>query len=242
MRPERIAVVPPGTAKPTFHSAAAIRRSRSKLLCVASLVPRKGHGCSSKPWHASGISTGGCYCVGSLERDRRPRCAKFDGRLRPFASGGVSHSRGERPPEAIARAYRGGRHIRIAVISRGVRNGLCGGDGARPAGDRDDCRRDSRNSTSRSWAAGPPGDPICLGTRAASGPCGTRLAARLAAGSRATGARLPDWPRAASSGKQLLIGSAALVLAAMTLCLEVTRRNVLGLIRHIGDETAEFRG
>lgn len=67
VRPERIAVVEPGTNQAPVASGS--HGAAAHLLCVASLVPRKGHDTlfdalerlTHLPWHLT--------CVGSLERD-----------------------------------------------------------------------------------------------------------------------------------------------------------------------------
>lgn len=66
--PARIAVVEPGTGE--APAAAGSGGSRLQLLCVASIVPRKGHdmliealaSLTTVPWHLT--------CVGSVDRDR----------------------------------------------------------------------------------------------------------------------------------------------------------------------------
>lgn len=70
---ERIAIVPPGTAHPLAHAGDRPGRPRAtamlRLLCVGTIVPRKGHlalvealaGLQDLPWTLT--------CIGSLERD-----------------------------------------------------------------------------------------------------------------------------------------------------------------------------
>jgi glycosyltransferase involved in cell wall biosynthesis len=100
---ERIAVTPPGTDKP----AAPPRRDRPvrRLLCVANVIPRKGHTVlidalariPERDWHLD--------CVGSLERDRAAVAAV---RARIAAAGLTDQVAlvGEQPPDTLAAAYR----------------------------------------------------------------------------------------------------------------------------------------
>src|SRR5690242_5350977 len=101
---ERISVIPPGTARPDGPLRPRRARVRS-LLCVASLIPRKGHevliGALARirdlDWRLA--------CLGSLDRDpptvrtvRRMISAARLGRRITFT--------GELPPPAVMRAYR----------------------------------------------------------------------------------------------------------------------------------------
>src|SRR5262249_7789476 len=100
----RIAVVPPGTAKPPRYSRLRRGAARS-LLCVASLVPRKGH----------------CVLVSALTRIRKlDRTLLLIGSLRrdPATARAVRRMildanlerritlAGERPPQSVAGAYK----------------------------------------------------------------------------------------------------------------------------------------
>jgi glycosyltransferase involved in cell wall biosynthesis len=74
--PDRIAIVPPGTAKPNRHLRPRRRRVRA-LLCVANLVPRKGHrvlveALARIPRRGG---SGNALTVPGKARDRRPRGA-----------------------------------------------------------------------------------------------------------------------------------------------------------------------
>jgi glycosyltransferase involved in cell wall biosynthesis len=67
---ERIIVIPPGTAKPERPSRPRRGRVRS-LLCVASLIPRKGHRVLVAALSRIRDLDWQLLCIGSLDRDRR---------------------------------------------------------------------------------------------------------------------------------------------------------------------------
>ena len=88
--PDRIAIVPPGTAKPNRHLRPRRGRVRA-LLCVANLVPRKGHRVLVEALARIRDLDWRLLCVGSLERD--PATTRgFDRGFRPRAFPGASPS------------------------------------------------------------------------------------------------------------------------------------------------------
>ncbi|MBO0739358.1 MAG: glycosyltransferase family 4 protein, partial [Alphaproteobacteria bacterium] len=101
--PERIAVVPPGTAKPRTTRRPRPCRARA-LLCVASLVPRKGHRVLIEALARLRDLNWRLLCVGSLDRD--PATARGVRRLIP-AVGLARRIRlaGEWPHSSVTRAY-----------------------------------------------------------------------------------------------------------------------------------------
>ncbi|HEX4614704.1 MAG TPA: glycosyltransferase, partial [Stellaceae bacterium] len=66
--PDRIAVVPPGTVKPNRYLRPRRGPVRA-LLCVANLLPRKGHGVLVEALARIRDLDWNLLCVGSLERD-----------------------------------------------------------------------------------------------------------------------------------------------------------------------------
>ena len=191
---ERIAVVPPGTAKPA--PAPGPRRFPVRaLLCVANLVPRKGHELlvaalaqiRDLDWRLS--------CVGSLERDPATVRA-VRRRIRTVGLGRHITLSGEIPPQSVSRAYRAADAFVLPsfhegygmVYAEAMAHGLpviATTAGAIP-----------ETVPPQAGLLVPPGDPAALAQavrRVISQPV---LAARLGMGSRAAGARLPDWPQA----------------------------------------------
>src|SRR5262249_3736176 len=95
--PRRIAVVPPGTAKPP-RPPQPWRAPVRKLLCVANLVPRKGHELLVEALVRIRDLDWSLCCIGSLER--HPPTARAVRRLiRAFGLGERITVTGERPPD-----------------------------------------------------------------------------------------------------------------------------------------------
>jgi len=102
--PDRIAIVPPGTAKPNRHLRPRRGRVRA-LLCVANLVPRKGHRVLVEALALIRDLDWRLLCVGSLERDP----ATTRGVRQVISAAGLARRialAGEWPPQSVARAYR----------------------------------------------------------------------------------------------------------------------------------------
>ena len=100
----RIAVVSPGTAKPKRPSGSRRGRVRA-LLCVANVVPRKGHEVLVEAMARIFDLDWSLACIGSLERDRATTLAV----RRKIMATGLGRRitlAGERPPQAVERAYR----------------------------------------------------------------------------------------------------------------------------------------
>ena len=192
--PKRIAVVPPGTAKPA--PAPGPRRFPVRaLLCVANLVPRKGHELlvaalaqiRDLDWRLS--------CVGSLERDPATVRA-VRRRIRTVGLGRNITLSGEIPPQSVSRAYRAADAFVLPsfhegygmVYAEAMAHGLpviATTAGAIP-----------ETVPPQAGLLVPPGDPAALARALRRMIAQPVLAARLATGSRAAGARLPDWPQA----------------------------------------------
>lgn len=104
---ERISVVEPGVeSAPLAARVDNAPPGPQRLLCVATITPRKGHDILVEALARLGDHAWQCDCIGSLDRDRehvqavttRIREAGLEGRVRLL---------GERPPEALGTAYHG---------------------------------------------------------------------------------------------------------------------------------------
>jgi glycosyltransferase involved in cell wall biosynthesis len=201
--PDRIFVVPPGTAKP--ERPLRPRRGPARLLlCVASLIPRKGHQVLVAALARSRDLDWQLLCVGSLERDRRTV-----GTLRRTISkarlGQRITLRGEQPPQAVMRAYQAADIFVLPSFHEGygmafaeaMAHGLpiiATDSGAIP-----------ETVPREAGLLVPPGDAAALARALRRVIAQPALASRLAAGSRAAGARLPDWRQRRQAGEKLWI-------------------------------------
>jgi glycosyltransferase involved in cell wall biosynthesis len=188
---ERIAVIPPGTAKPS--RAPRWRRGPVRaLLCVANLVPRKGHELLVRALARIRDLDWRLACVGSLVRD--PPTARAV--RRTIAATGLTDRIalvGERPPRRVASAYRQADAFVLPSFHEGY--GMVYAEAmayglpvvATTAG-----------AIPETVPAGagilvPPGDEASLARALRLLIAEPALAATLAKGSRAAGARLHDW-------------------------------------------------
>lgn len=189
----RVAVAPPGVdrpARPPLRSG-PVRR----LLCVANVVPRKGHdvlvraltGIAELDWRLD--------CIGSLERD--PETVRQ--LRRQIAHSGFGERivlAGEQPPEAVAAAYGAADAFVLATHHEGY--GMACAEAM------------AYGLPQVTTAAGAipelvppeagllvaPGDSDGLAAALRRLIAVPGLASRLAAGARAAAARLPSWPDA----------------------------------------------
>ncbi|MBZ9537634.1 glycosyltransferase family 4 protein [Modicisalibacter tunisiensis] len=102
---DRLHVIEPGVERPPMPSRRAARHDGpARLLCVATITPRKGHdilaealaGLADRDWQ--------CDCIGGLDRD----LAHVEHVRERLAAHGLSdrvHLLGERAPRALAEAY-----------------------------------------------------------------------------------------------------------------------------------------
>ncbi len=96
-----IATVPPGTARPRRRHAA---RGGHRMLCVATLTPRKGHAALLAALAGLKASRWTLHCIGSTRRD--PAEARRVRRLvRDYGLGRRVRLAGERSAAAVAHAY-----------------------------------------------------------------------------------------------------------------------------------------
>ncbi len=192
--PQRVAVAPPGTARP----AAAIRRSAGatvRLLSVGTLTARKGHALLIEALAQLRNAPWTLVCAGSLERD--PQAAT---RVRAaVAAHGLTHRvrlAGELSSAQLAREY-GAANVFVLpsfhegygmAFAEALAHGLpivATTAGAIP---------DTVPAKAALFVA--PGDVNALHAALARVIHDERLRARLAAGAAEAGAALPSWPQA----------------------------------------------
>jgi glycosyltransferase involved in cell wall biosynthesis len=200
--PERIFVVPPGTAKPPRALRRRGDRVRS-LLCVASLIPRKGHRVLVEALSRIRDLDWELVCIGSLDRDLRT--ARTIRKL--ISNAGLGRRitlAGEQPPPRVAAAYRTADLFVLPSLHEGygmafaeaMAHGLpiiATAAGAIP-----------ETVPPEAGLLVPPWDTAALARALRRVITAPALAARLAAGSRAAGARLPDWRHAADGWERAL--------------------------------------
>jgi glycosyltransferase involved in cell wall biosynthesis len=191
---ERIAVVTPGTANPS-RPPKPRRFPVRALLCVANLVPRKGHELLVEALARTRDLDWSLSCVGSLDRD--PAMTRSVRRvIRAAGLGRRITLVGECPPHSVARAYRAADAFVLPsfhegygmVYAEAMAHGLpviATTAAAIP-----------ETVPPQAGLLVPPGDPAALARAIRRIITEPALAARLAAGSRTVGARLPNWPQA----------------------------------------------
>ncbi len=200
--PSRIFVIPPGTAKPDRPLRPRRNPVRS-LLCVASVIPRKGHRVLVTALARMPDLDWQMLCIGSLDRDSRTvrlvRQMIFAARL-----GRRITLAGEQPPRMVMRAYRAADLFVLPSLHEGygmafaeaMANGLpiiATAAGAIP-----------ETVPREAGLLVRPGDAAGLARALRRVITEPALAARLAAGSRVAGGRLPDWRRAAELWEQAM--------------------------------------
>ena len=200
--PERIFVIPPGTAKP--HQPLRLRRGPVRsLLCVASVIPRKGHQMLVAASARIRDLDWQMLCIGSLDRD--PRSARL---IRQMISAAHLGRRitlaGEQPPRMVMCAYRAADLFVLPSLHEGygmafaeaMAHGLpiiATAAGAIP-----------ETVPREAGLLVRPGDAAGLARALRRVITEPALAVRLAAGSRAAGSRLPDWQQATERWERAL--------------------------------------
>jgi glycosyltransferase involved in cell wall biosynthesis len=200
--PDRIFVLPPGTAKP--HRAPGPRRGRIRsLLCVASLTPRKDHRTLVAALLRIRDLDWNLVCIGSLDRDLHTARAVRD-MISKARLGRRIILAGEQPPPVVAAAYRTADLFVLPSLHEGygmafaeaMAHGMpiiASTAGAIP----DTVPREARLLV-------PPGDATALARALRRVIAKPALAAQLAAGSRAAGSHLPDWRQAVDQWNEIL--------------------------------------
>jgi len=190
----RIAVVPPGTTRP--DRPLGVRRGPVRaLLCVANLVPRKGHTVLVEALARIRDLDWSLTCIGSLDRDSTTARA-VRSKISATGLGRRITLTGECPPQRVARAYREADAFVLPsfhegygmVYAEAMVHGLpviATKAGAIP-----------ETVSSQSGLLVPPGDPQALARALRRVIAKPAFAAGLAAGSRTAGTSLPDWPQA----------------------------------------------
>ena len=200
--PERIVVIPPGTAKPDRPSRSRRGPVRS-LLCVGSVIPRKGHRVLVAALARIRDLDWEMLCIGSLDRD--PRNARS---IRQMISAARLGRRitlaGEQPPPMVMRAYGAADVFVLPSLHEGygmafaeaMAHGLpiiATAAGAIP-----------ETVPREAGLLVPAGDTPALARALRRVIAQPALAMRLAAGSRAAGAHLPDWRETTQGWEQAL--------------------------------------
>ena len=189
---DRIAIVPPGTTQPNPPVQPRHGPVRA-LLCVANLLPHKGHAVLVQALAQIRDLQWSLLCIGSLERD--PDTAQEIQQMISSAGRGANITlAGERPPQAVGAAYRAADLFVLPsfhegygmVYAEAMAHGLpivATSAGAIP-----------ETVPCEAGLLVAPGDPAALAQGLRLVLAHPAIAARLAAGSRAAGSRLPDWP------------------------------------------------
>lgn len=191
----RIAVTPPGTAKPARLTRRRPSRAQVRFLCVASLTPRKGHLILVEALAALADRDWTCRCIGSLARDRAAASAVRYEIGRRGLKGRIALE-DEWPPERLGEAYAAADVAVLASFHEGYGMALA------------EALAHGLPVISTTAGAIPDTVPASAGLLVPAGDVAALtealrrfldeppLRARLAAGARKAGARLPDWPRA----------------------------------------------
>ncbi len=200
--PDRIFVIPPGTAKPDRPLPSRRGPVRS-LLCVASVIPRKGHRVLVAALARIRDLDWEMLCIGSLDRD--PRAARLiRQQISAARLGGRITLAGEQPPPMVMRAYRAADVFVLPSLHEGygmafaeaMAHGLpiiATAAGAIP-----------ETVPREAGLLVCPGDAAALARALRRVIAEPALAVRLAAGSRAAGGCLPDWREATDRWEQAL--------------------------------------
>ena len=198
----RIAIVPPGTAQPNAPVPPRLGPVRA-LLCVANLVPHKGHATLIEAMAQIRDLEWNLLSIGSGERDpdtaqevrRMISAARLDRRITLA---------GERAPQAVGAAYRAADLFVLPsfhegygmVYAEAMAHGLpivATTAGAIP-----------ETVPREAGLLVAPGDPEALAQAVRLLIAQPAIATRLAAGSRAAGSRLPDWRETTESWQREL--------------------------------------
>jgi glycosyltransferase involved in cell wall biosynthesis len=191
----RIAVTPPGTAKPGRPMRRRPARGRGEFLCVASLTPRKGHLILVEALAALADRDWQCRCIGSLTRDAATSAAVRYEIGRHGLKGRIALA-GEWPPERLGEAYAAADAVVLPSFHEGYGMALAEALAhgvpviSTTAGAIPDTVPPSAGLLV------PPGDAAAFSAALRRFLDEPPLRARLAAGARKAGARLPDWRRA----------------------------------------------
>jgi glycosyltransferase involved in cell wall biosynthesis len=206
--PDRITIVPPGTNRPTAYRR--LRRGPPRaLLCVANVVPRKGHCVLVDALARLRDLDWKLLCIGSLDRDPATTRA-----VRRMISAAALDRRitlaGEWPSGSLTRAYRASDIFVLPSFHEGY--GMAYAEamahGLPIIGTTAGAIPETVPREAGFLVA--PGDPAALARTLQRVIVNRALASQLAAGSRAAGARLRGWRQATEQWEKALDFLAAL--------------------------------
>ena len=198
-----IAIAPPGIARPRRMPRRRLGRGPIELLCVGTVTPRKGHllllealtRIGDRPWR--------CRAIGSLTRDPATAAAlRYE--IGRRALKGRFLLEGEWPPERLGDAYAAAAGFVLASYYEGY--GMAFAE-ALAHGLPVIATAGGAVADTVPPSAGllvPPGDVAALAEALRRFCDEPKLRATLAAGARAAGARLKDWPSAVADWAQAL--------------------------------------
>lgn len=191
----RIAVTPPGTAKPARIGHRRLSRGAVQFLCVASLTPRKGHMILVEALAALADRDWNCRCIGSLARDTATASSVRYEIGRRGLKGRIALE-GEWPPGRLGEAYAAADVAVLPSFHEGYGMALAEAlaHGLPIVSTTAGAIPDTVPASAGLLV--PPGDVAALTGALRQFLDEPRLRARLAAGARKAGARLPDWPQA----------------------------------------------
>ena len=194
----RIAIVPPGTAKPDAPAQRRGTRGRKRLLCVATVTPRKGHRLLIEALADLADLDWELLCIGSLERDP----AEAEALRRAIAHHGLASRvalAGEWPPERLGAAYQAADAFVLPSFLEGY--GMAFAEalahGLPIVATRGGAIPDTVPETAGLLVA--PGDATALAAALRRLLTEEGLRERLAAGAARAGVLLPDWDEAVRS-------------------------------------------
>lgn len=194
---DRIAITPPGTAKPAAIKSRNVDHRPLRLLSVATLTPRKGHRLLIEALAALALDRGAWQldCIGSTTRDLACVAALREA----IAAHGLDANvrlLGERPPAQLDPAYDDADLFVLPSFHEGYGMALAEALAhglpiiATTGGAIPDTVPDSAGILV------PPGDAPALAAALARVLTDRALLTRLGDGARRAGAALPDWPQA----------------------------------------------
>jgi len=191
----RIAVTPPGTAKPRRPMRRRPARSRVEFVCVASLTPRKGHLILVEALAALADRDWECRCIGSLTREPATAASVRYEIGRRGLKGRIALA-GEWEPTRLGEAYAAADAVVLPSFHEGYGMAL-----AEALAHGVPVISTTAGAIPETVPPGagllvPPGDAAAFTEALRRFLDEPGLRARLAAGARKAGARLPDWPQA----------------------------------------------
>jgi glycosyltransferase involved in cell wall biosynthesis len=200
--PDRIAVIPPGTEKPIAYRRPRRGRARA-LLCVAGLVPRKGHRVLVSALMRVRDLDWNLLCIGSLDRDRATTRAV----RRLMKAAGLERRitlAGEWPAESVTRAYRAADIFVLPSFHEGY--GMAYAEAMAHGLPIIGTTAGAIPETVPPVAGllVPPGDPAALARALRQVLTRPGVTARLAGASLDAGARLPGWPEVTVQWEKVL--------------------------------------